>query len=443
MACGSGGCSSGSCSSGACNKLNTFDWLAEMELPPHQKPFDIVEVRFKGTRKEFYRLPENVECYINEVVVVESEHGYDIGTLSLKGELVKIQMKKYNRTEDQGEFRKIIRKANEADVAKLKENQELEVPTMYKARSIAMELGLSMKLSDVEYQGDRRKAVFYYTAEERVDFRELIKRLADAFKVRIEMRQIGYRQEAGRLGGIGSCGRELCCSTWLTDFKLVHTNAARYQNLSLNQLKLSGQCGKLKCCLNFELDSYLEALKEFPQNTHLVLDFANDKSYKLVKTDILKRIMWFAPKSEMGGEWIHLSVKEVNKYVEQNNNGIRPELNYAKPDANKLVKVELDFQNDMGIDSVTRLDERERQKNRNNKNKSGRGNFNKAQQGNRNPQQQANSSNQANQAKPTENKAVQNPNNPANSSNPQRKKPPFKKKFNNNKPSSNEPKPKE
>jgi cell fate regulator YaaT (PSP1 superfamily) len=439
MACGSGGCSSGSCSSGACNKLNTFDWLAEMELPPHQKPFDIVEVRFKGTRKEFYRLPAQVECYINEQVVVEAEHGYDIGTLSLKGELVKLQMKKYNRSEEQGEFKKIIRKANEADVAKLKENQELEVPTMYKARSIAMELGLSMKLSDVEYQGDRRKAVFYYTAEERVDFRELIKRLADAFKVRIEMRQIGYRQEAGRLGGIGSCGRELCCSTWLTDFKLVHTNAARYQNLSLNQLKLSGQCGKLKCCLNFELDAYLEALKEFPQNTHLVLDFANDKSYKLVKTDILKRIMWFAPKSEMGGEWLNLSVKEVNKFVEQNNNGIRPELIHAKPEPNKQVKVELDFQNDMGIDSVTRLDERERQKHRN-KNRSGKPPYNKSQQGNRNG-----GNTQQPNAKPVEAKTSQPSTNvqPV-QANQARKKPPFKKKFNNNNRSSaNEQKPKE
>jgi cell fate regulator YaaT (PSP1 superfamily) len=364
MACGSGSCGtgggcSGGCSTGACNKLNTFDWLSEMDLPPHIKPYDIVEVRFKGTRKEFFRNSNNVEFYINEYVVVESESGgYDIGKVSLKGELVKLQMKKYNRTEDQGDFKKIIRKANEADVAKLKENQELEVPTMYKARSIAMELGLSMKLSDVEYQGDRRKAIFYYTAEDRVDFRELIKRLADSFKVRIEMRQIGYRQEAGRLGGIGSCGRELCCSTWLTDFKMVHTNSARYQNLSLNQLKLSGQCGKLKCCLNFELDSYLEALKEFPENSNLVLEFAEEKSYKVVKTDILKRLMWFAPRAEMGGEWISLPVTKVNEYAELNKTGVRPPLVLHKPVSNKPEKIELDFQNDMGRDSLTRLDDK-------------------------------------------------------------------------------------
>lgn len=373
MTCGSGGCSTGGCgggcSSGGCNKLNTFDWLAEMDLPPHKKPFDIVEVRFKGTRKEFYRNSGNIEFYVNEYVVVEVDNGYDIGKVSLKGDLVKLQLKKYNRNEETSEFKKIVRKANEADIARLKENQELEVPTMYKARSIAMELGLSMKLSDVEYQGDRRKAVFYYTAEERVDFRELIKRLADAFKVRIEMRQIGYRQEAGRLGGIGSCGRELCCSTWLTDFKLVHTNAARYQNLSLNQLKLSGQCGKMKCCLNFELDSYLEALREFPENNNLVLEFAEGKSFKVVKTDILKRIMWFAPRGEMGGDWISFPVSKAKEYAELNSKGEKPELILFRKESQKPEKVELDFQNDMGLDSLTRLDEKERSKRNQPKNK--------------------------------------------------------------------------
>lgn len=373
MTCGSGGCSTGGCgggcSSGGCNKLNTFDWLAEMDLPPHKKPFDIVEVRFKGTRKEFYRNSANIEFYVNEYVVVEVDNGYDIGKVSLKGDLVKLQLKKYNRSEDSSDFRKIIRKATDADVARLKENQELEVPTMYKARSIAMELGLSMKLSDVEYQGDRRKAVFYYTAEERVDFRELIKRLADAFKVRIEMRQIGYRQEAGRLGGIGSCGRELCCSTWLTDFKLVHTNAARYQNLSLNQLKLSGQCGKMKCCLNFELDSYLEALREFPENNNLVLEFAEGKSYKVIKTDILKRVMWFAPRGEMGGDWISFPVSKAKEYAEMNSRGEKPELVLYRKESLKPETVELDFQNDMGLDSLTRLDEREKSRRNPSKNK--------------------------------------------------------------------------
>lgn len=401
MGCGTGGCStgggcsSGGCSTGGCNKLNSFDWLAEMDMPAYMKPFDIVEVRFKGTRKEFYKNSNKADITNNELVVVESESGgYDIGKVALKGELVKLQLKKAGITDyENRDFPKILRKANDADAAKYKENVELEVPTMYKARSIAMELGLQMKLSDVEYRGDRRKATYYYTAEDRVDFRELIKRLADAFKVRIEMRQIGYRQEAGRLGGIGSCGRELCCSTWLTDFKMVHTNAARYQNLSLNPLKLSGQCGKLKCCLNYELDSYLEAWKEFPESDHVVIDFAHGP-YRQVKTDILKRIMWFAPIQEFGGEWLSLKVNQVKEYMQQNREGIKPELVVAKKE---LEKVELDFQNDMGVDSLTRLDERKpkrgnKSNNRNNdRNRNNRENKQprdkQETQGNREPQQ--------------------------------------------------------
>jgi cell fate regulator YaaT (PSP1 superfamily) len=367
MACGSGGCSTGGCgggcSSGGCNKLNTYNWLDEMELPPHMKPFDIVEVRFKGTRKEFYRNPHNIEAFVNELVVVEAEGGgLDIGKISLKGELVKLQLKKAGKSEDDPTIKKIVRKANEIDISRYKENKELEVPTMYRARSIAMELGLTMKLSDVEYQGDRRKATFYYTAEDRVDFRELIKRLADAFKVRVEMRQIGYRQEAGRLGGIGSCGRELCCSTWLTDFKLVHTNAARYQNLSINQLKLSGQCGKLKCCLNFELDQYLESLKDFPETDQLSLYFADDLTLHAVKTDILKRIIFFASNNPSQTEWISFDVETVNALIALNKAGEKPLFESYKPTPKqqKVVLEEIDFKNDMGIDSLTRLDERDR-----------------------------------------------------------------------------------
>ena len=360
--CSTGGCSSGGCSTGGCNKLNTFDWLVDMDLPAYMKPFDIIEVRFKGTRKEFYQNVNNIDITNNEFVVVESESGFDIGKVALKGELVKLQLKKAGIIDyDTHPFPKILRKASANDEARYKENLELEIPTMYKARSIAMELGLQMKLSDVEYRGDRRKATFFYTAEDRVDFRELIKRLADSFKVRIEMRQIGYRQEAGRLGAIGSCGRDLCCSTWLTDFKLVHTNAARYQNLSLNPLKLSGQCGKLKCCLNFELDSYLEAWKEFPDNDNLVLEFASGP-YRQVKTDILKRMMWFAPMQEFGGEWLSLKVNEAKAYMEQNKEGIKPELIVQKKEA---IKLDLDFQNDMGVDSLTRLDERKSSSKRN------------------------------------------------------------------------------
>ena len=356
--CSTGGCGSGGCSSGACNKLNTYDWLATMDMPAYMKPFDIVEVRFKGTRKEFYRNVYNLDITNNDIIVVEMENGYDIGRVALKGELVKLQMRKAGITEEAESIRKIVRRANEADAARYKENQELEVPTMYKARSIAMELGLSMKLSDVEYQGDRRKATFYYTADERVDFRELIKRLADSFKVRIEMRQIGYRQEAGRLGAIGSCGRELCCSTWLTDFKMVHTSAARYQNLSINQLKLSGQCGKLKCCLNYELDSYTEALKEFPDDDHLKLELS-DGPYKFMKSDILKRTMWFVPMNEIGGEWLGLKVNKVKEYMELNAKGERPV--HEKPKV-ELKVVELEFKNDMGTEDINRLDQRAKNK---------------------------------------------------------------------------------
>ncbi|MFN4972801.1 MAG: stage 0 sporulation family protein [Bacteroidota bacterium] len=373
MGCGTGGCSTGGCgggcSSGGCNKLNTYDWLGIMDMPAYMKPFDVVEIRFKGTRKEYYRNVHNLDITNNEYVVVELENGYDIGKVGLKGELVKLQLKKAGLEPDSDQIRKIVRKANDTDMARHRENKELEVPTMYKARSIAMELGLKMKLSDVEYQGDRRKATFYYTAEERVDFRELIKRLADSFKVRIEMRQIGYRQEAGRLGAIGSCGRELCCSTWLTDFKVVQTSAARYQNLSINQLKLSGQCGKLKCCLNFELDTYLEALKDFPEQDNIKLELSNGL-YKQMKTDILKRMMWFVPMNEIGGEWLGLKTHEVRELMEANKRGERPEVVREAKQVKK--EVELEFKNDMGTEDLNRLDARNKKsKNKRNKNRGG------------------------------------------------------------------------
>lgn len=373
MGCGTGGCSTGGCgggcSSGGCNKLNTYDWLGIMEMPAYMKPFDVIEVRFKGTRKEYYRNVHNLDITNNDLVVVEMENGYDIGKVGLKGELVKLQLKKAGLEPDSDQIRKIIRRANDSDASRYRENKELEVPTMYKARSIAMELGLSMKLSDVEYQGDRRKATFYYTADERVDFRELIKRLADAFKVRIEMRQIGYRQEAGRLGAIGSCGRELCCSTWLTDFKVVQTSAARYQNLSINQLKLSGQCGKLKCCLNFELDTYLEALKDFPEQDNIKLELSNGL-YKLMKTDILKRMMWFVPMNEIGGEWLGLKTQEVRDLMEANKRGERPEVVREVKQVKK--EAELEFKNDMGTEDLNRLDARNKKsKNKRNKNRGG------------------------------------------------------------------------
>ncbi len=408
MACGSGGCSSGGCSTGGCNKLNTYDWLGNIDLPAHIKPFDIIEVRFKGTRKEYYKNVHNHDVTNKDFVVVEMESGFDIGQITLKGELVKLQLKKAGIPE-KAEHRKIIRRATELDMAKYNECKELEVPTMFNARTIALELGLKMKLSDVEYQADRRKATFYYTAEERVDFRELIKRLADQFKVRIEMKQIGYREEAGRLGGIGSCGRELCCSTWLTDFKVVQTNVARYQNLSFNQLKLSGQCGRLKCCLNFELDAYQEALKEFPVDDKLVLQFEEKVPYRAVKTDILKRIMWFAPQGELGGDWLSLPFRKVKEFEELNKIGTKPIFPVLEKKEDNKKLMEYDFKNDMGKDSITRLDERKKKpadfKGNNNKN-----NFsNKPKAQNPNPKQNLNP-NQTPKPKPNRNNFKPKPN---------------------------------
>jgi cell fate regulator YaaT (PSP1 superfamily) len=436
--CSTGGCSSGGCSTGGCNKLNTYDWLSELVMPPNVQLFNVVEVSFKGTRKEYYRNTNNLDITNGDLVVVELENGYDIGKVNLKGELVKLQLKKAGLSPESEHIKRVLRRANEADIARQKENKELEIPTMFKARTHALQLGLNMKLSDVEYQGDKRKATFYYTAEERVDFRELIKKLADEFKVRIEMKQIGYRQEAGRLGAIGSCGRELCCSTWLTDFKMVHINAARYQNLSINQLKLSGQCGKLKCCLNFELDVYQESLKDFPDKENNILEFAGDLRYRQVKSDILKRVLFFAPMGEIAGEWIELGVDKVNEYLALNKDGVKPEL-VIKPKAEPKKVVELDFKNDMGMDSLTRLDDKDRKRNNNNRNKNNnRNNANrntnlegKQENVNNNRAQQPRHVNNNNNIKPLNNNPrPQQPNRPNNANKPGEERVPN----NNNKP---------
>ncbi|WP_181182339.1 PSP1 domain-containing protein [Sphingobacterium lumbrici] len=371
--CSSGGCGSssklgsvpagcqdnGSCMTSGCNKLDVYDWLSDMDLPSNYKPFDIVEVRFKGSRKDFFVNTDNIYLEMGEMVAVEpSTGGYDIGHISLTGELVRLQLKKNNITSD-SVVKKLYRKANEADVAKFNAAKELEWETMHKARKLALDLGLSMKISDVDYQGDKTKATFYYTAEGRVDFRELIKRMAESFRIRIEMRQIGMRQEASRLGGIGSCGRELCCSTWLTDFKTVSTSAARYQNLSLNTLKLAGQCGKLKCCLNYELDSYMDALKDIPNDVDRLETLAG-MAY-LQKTDIFKKTMWF---SYPGVEnWIPLSIDKVKEFAEMNKGGVKPETLEYTPEKQEVKKpVVLDYENVVGQDSLTRLDEKNRKK---------------------------------------------------------------------------------
>ena len=363
-----GGCNNnGSCGTGGgCNKLNVFDWLANMELPGGQAPFDIVEIRFKNSRKEFYRNVNNLQVFVGDVVAVESSPGHDIGVISVVGELVRLQMKKRNVSPASEEIKKLYRKAKQTDIEKWQEAQTLEHSTMYRARTIAVKLKLQMKISDVEYQGDKSKAVFYYTADDRVDFRELIKVLAEEFKVRIEMRQIGARQEAGRLGGIGSCGRELCCSTWLTDFRSVSTSAARYQQLSLNPMKLAGQCGKLKCCLNYELDSYMDALKDFPDVSNVKLETDKGRAFHQ-KTDIFGRTMFFSYTSEPDN-FIPLSVDRVKDIIEMNRTDSKP-ADLLEKVAIKIVEKKPDYENVVGQDSLTRFDQSKKTKKKNNNKK--------------------------------------------------------------------------
>lgn len=362
-----GGCkNNGSCGVGGCNKLNVFDWLANMELPGGQAPFDCVEIRFKNSRKEFFRNVNNLQLNVGDVVAVESSPGHDIGVVSISGELVRLQMKKRNVNPASEEIKKVYRKAKPLDIEKWQEAQVLEQSTMYRARTIAVKLNLQMKISDVEYQGDRTKAIFYYTADDRVDFRELIKVLADEFKVRIEMKQIGARQEASRLGAIGSCGRELCCSTWLTDFRSVATSAARYQQLSLNPLKLAGQCGKLKCCLNYELDSYMDALKDFPEVNNVKLETERGRAFHQ-KTDIFRRTMFFSYTDEPDN-FIPLTVDRVKEVIEMNKAGNKP-TELLMHVEKKIIEKKPDYENVVGQDSLTRFDKAKKPRFKNNNKK--------------------------------------------------------------------------
>lgn len=317
------GCqSNGGCSTGGCNRLNTFDWLSSMDIVDTD-PFDIVEVSFKnGARKGFYRVPEYFQPTTGDRVVVETGNGYDIGRVALSGELVRLQMRK-KKTANEQVLHQVVRKANERDLERLQEARAQERSTMIRARAIARTLGLEMKVGDVEYQGDKRKATFYYTADGRVDFRELIRHYAKEFRVKIEMRQIGARQESARIGGLGSCGRELCCSTWLTDFKSVSTAAARYQNLAINQAKLSGQCGRLKCCLNYELDTYMDALDYFPK--HVDKLYTSVGTAVLVKTDIFKKVMYYAYEHDGNrGKIFALEADRVREVKKMNERGEKP-----------------------------------------------------------------------------------------------------------------------
>ncbi|WP_071843128.1 stage 0 sporulation family protein [Pontibacter korlensis] len=303
-----------------------FDWLSDMDIPTSFEEFDIVEIRFKGGRKDFFRNINRLDLTTGDAVVVDVPNGHHIGFVSLKGELVRLQMLK-KKVDNNEEIRSIYRIATERDMEKFNEARDQEGTTMYRSREIIQMLGLKMKLSDVEYQADKSKATFYYSADDRVDFRDLIKKLAEEFKIRVEMRQISLRHEAGRLGGIGSCGRELCCSTWLTDFKSVSTTAARYQNLSLNPSKLSGQCGRLKCCLNYELETYMEALKDIPTVNRPLQTQQGDAI--LQKTDIFKRMMWFGYKGD--NNWYPVPVERVQEILELNSKGVAVEALLVEP----------------------------------------------------------------------------------------------------------------
>lgn len=359
--CGSGsngtpkGCGDkGHCSSGGCNKHNTYDWISARDIYD-PSAYNIVEVSFKnGSNKDFFINDPMTYASSGDMVVVEAANGYDVGQISLSGDLVRLQMKKKYIAEE-NIINKILRIANERDLQKLEEARMLEYETMVRSRAIARTLGLDMKIGDVAYQGDKKKATFYYTSEGRVDFRELVKEYAREFKVKIEMRQIGARQEAARIGGIGSCGRELCCSTWLSDFKSVSTSAARYQNIAINQSKLTGQCGRLKCCLNYELDTYLDALQDFPEDA----DILKTKVGRLVliKTDIFKGLLYYAYENndKMRGNIIAVSTTRAKDLKAQNDKGIIPN-DLASEESLAPVNVNIDDEDiDHGYEDVTGL----------------------------------------------------------------------------------------
>ena len=362
------GCrSKGNCGVGGCGSLTVFDWLEGVALPVGQRPFDAVEVRFKANRKGFFRKPSTMDVHIGDVVVLDADHGLDVGVVSLSGELVRAQMNAKGAKDDH-EIKRIERKAMQEDIDTWQKASMREGDTLREAREIIKGLGLGMKLTDVEFQGDGKKATFYYTAEDRVDFRELVRALASAFGVRIEMRQIGARQEAARVGGIGVCGRELCCSSWLKDFRSVSTSAARYQQLSLNPQKLAGQCGKLKCCLNFELDQYVEAVKDFP-SPNAKIKLKEGRAF-VFKMDIFKRLVYLmAPDGATNGP-VAVTLEDMHELLEMNKRGEYPHslTEFALEEGPD--EVDETYSNVVGQDSLTRFDEQRRRR----KKRSGRRN---------------------------------------------------------------------
>jgi len=369
-----GGCKgNGGCSTGGCNRMNVFDWLSALPLYDSAKPYPIIEVSFsKGSRKDFFKNNTNHILEKGQWIAVEGISGYDIGQVSLTGELVKLQLKKYG-IEDQNALKRVLHPATEDELKNYEKNKLREPEVLLQSRAMARSHKLEMKLAEVEIQADGKKGTFFYTADQRVDFRELIKAYASEFKLKVEMRQIGARQESAKVGGIGSCGRELCCSTWLSDFKSVNTTAARYQNLSINQTKLSGQCGRLKCCLNYELDTYMDALRVFPDNAEQIETVKGRAT--LQKRDIFKNLMWYSYSDS--NKQYPMTIVRVKEILKLNKEGIKPEeLQPVELETgNKAgVLVDVGFVNDVGQITLRSLE---------------KGSKNKKKQGTNKPQQQA------------------------------------------------------
>ena len=355
------GCQShGNCSSGGCNRMNVFDWLANLPFSDPESTCKIVEVSFNnGSRKDFFRNTTLQHFQKGDMVAVEGVNGFDVGMINMTGELVRLQLKKNKMDEKDAEIKKVLRRANDTDISKMLESKSKEGQMLIRSRAIARQLKLEMKMAEVEIQADGRKATYFYIADDRVDFRELIKLYAGEFKVKVEMRQIGARQEAGKVGGIGSCGRELCCSSWLTDFKSVNTNAARYQNLSINQSKLSGQCGRLKCCLNYELDTYMDALRFFPDDADSI-EIATSRAF-LVKKDIFRNLMWYSTPDS--NKQYPLTIERVKKIKELNRQGIRPEgLEPVEVTTNKPKEIEPVYADVVGQISLKTLEKTSRKR---------------------------------------------------------------------------------
>lgn len=395
------------CSKRTDQKLDTFDWLCD--IPESSSATDLVEVTFKNTRKGYYRNTNELALEKGDIVAVESSPGHDIGTVSMTGQLVLAQMKKYHVDQSRTEIKRIYRKVRPNDMERYEEAKAREHETMLRARKIAEDLRLNMKIGDVEYQGDGNKAIFYYIADERVDFRELIKVLADAFHVRIEMKQIGARQEAGRIGGIGPCGRALCCSSWMTKFSSVATSSARYQEISLNPQKLAGQCAKLKCCLNFEIDAYVEAQKQLPDR-NIPLETL-DATFYHFKTDVFSGVMQYSSSPKMAANIVSIPVERVREIIALNSQGIKVDSLLESSGEEKHV---IDYENVVGQDSLTRFDKKKKKK----KDKSGKGNANVA-----NANQQESEENRENDSNnlPAEGTAERQDNNRRNNNNRNRR----------------------